>query len=104
MQEAHVVVGIESDLSKSTERPSSRIFCIADAIAKASCNSNTTTMRALLCGVMQEDRARILDGANHEVGKVLRENLYDKFRATKQYVEINDMMFSTAVEHSSGPI
>lgn len=52
-----------------------------------------------LSGIVQEDRARILDGAKREVGKVLNENLYEKyFLASEQYAQINDMVFSTADE------
>lgn len=53
-----------------------------------------------MCFIVQEDREQILDGAKREVGKVLNENLYERFRATEQYVQINDMMFSTPIENS----
>lgn len=45
-----------------------------------------------LCGTVQEDRAHILDGATHEVGKMLDDNLYEKFRAAEQYVQIKAML------------
>ncbi|CAN0081572.1 unnamed protein product [Ectocarpus sp. 12 AP-2014] len=42
-----------------------------------------------------DDVARGLDAAAKEVGKMLKENLYDKFRQTDQFKQITGMLFST---------
>ncbi|CAM9446022.1 unnamed protein product [Ectocarpus fasciculatus] len=40
-----------------------------------------------------DDAARSLDVAAKEIGKMLKENLYDKFRETDQFKQINGMLF-----------
>ncbi|CAM9955633.1 unnamed protein product [Ectocarpus sp. 8 AP-2014] len=42
-----------------------------------------------------DDTARGLDAAAKEVGKMLKENLYDKFRQTDQFKQITGVLFST---------
>lgn len=42
----------------------------------------------------QDDKVHILDDAEKEVGKMLSENLVDKFRATTQYKDIIGLIFS----------
>lgn len=43
--------------------------------------------------LFQDDAARSLDVAAKEIGKMLKENLYDKFRETDQFKQITGMLF-----------
>lgn len=43
--------------------------------------------------MVQAEKSRILNPAVKEVGRMLKDNLYDKFRATREYKQIQDQMF-----------
>lgn len=56
----------------------------------------------MLAPSSQEEKAHILDAAKKEVGVMLSANLVNKFRATKEYKEIDKMLFSAASLVSAG--
>ena len=57
-----------------------------------SISRNGLLWSTLVC--KQDDKVHILDDAEKEVGKMLSENLVDKFRATTQYKDIIGLIFS----------
>lgn len=44
--------------------------------------------------------AHILDDATKEIANMLQDNLYHKFRATEQFKQINNMLFSPVVSNA----
>lgn len=44
----------------------------------------------------QDTLAHIFDEAAKEITKMLEDNLYHKFKATEQFKQINEMLFSSA--------
>lgn len=68
--------------SSSSSSPSSSYVTLASSL-------HVTPGKTLR---FQLERSKVLDPAVKEVGRVLKDNLYDKFRATKEYKQIQDQM------------
>lgn len=69
-------------MSSSSSPPSSSYVTLASSL-------HVTPGKTLR---FQLERSKVLDPAVKEVGRVLKDNLYDKFRATKEYKQIQDQM------------
>ena len=49
----------------------------------------------------QEGKVHILKAAEKEIGKMLQENLLQKFKTTEKFKEINEMMLSMTASNIS---
>lgn len=60
--------------------------------------SNTPETKKNNFVLIQEEKSNLLDPAAKEVGRVLKDNLYVKFRATHEYRHIQDQLYALGEE------